>query len=295
MLGTCQKVSAQEIMEKRENISITINNGDTTVNGKKFKDISEKERVGLRKNFDNLHTERNRITMGTPHIYKRVYMEKKGDSLFVDSLKTTMFSYNFSGEPSMLRINGDSIRILKDHNIFLDRNGSRNEIFLERKLDDNIDWQMVHPRRGPGMPNPGINRNVEELRTKRPNSSNFDYSTTDKDGFTTNTHIEMMEPNKMDLKNSLMMENASISTLKVENLVFYPNFSSGKMALSFNTDVKGTLEVKLTANNGDVVFAEKKALTGDTYNKQFPLSKNGIYFLQITQGNKTFIRKVIKN
>jgi hypothetical protein len=51
----------------------------------------------------------------------------------------------------------------------------------------------------------------------------------------------------------------------------------------------------LLDSSGNLVFAEKKTLTTENYTKQLALNKNGIYFLEVNQGGKTFIRKITKN
>jgi hypothetical protein len=295
LIGTLQTAQAQNTEEIRT--SIIINNGDTVVNGKKFKEIPENEKIELRKKFEGMNSGAKRLKMSGPHINQsKVVIVKNTDGLetiSMDSVKTRVFTFKGDHQPMTLEFRKDSLS--NGINDFQDR-----EIIIRKHLNDDLDWGMVHPKRALGMPampmlrGNGSNLNFERAVTK-PNSSNFNYSTTDKDGFTTRTQISLIDPTPSDVKAVFKSENVNINTLSVDNLVFYPNFSSGKTSLSFTTSVKGVLDVILQDSSGNAIFSEKKTLTGDTYNKQFPWAKNGIYYLQVKQGSKTFLKKVIKN
>ena len=51
LITTSKKSQAQDNVKKEVKTSIIINDGDTTVNGKKFKNLSEEEKTELRKEF----------------------------------------------------------------------------------------------------------------------------------------------------------------------------------------------------------------------------------------------------
>lgn len=295
-----KKSSAQKKELKQEKLEITINNGDTTVNGKNFKNITEEEKVELRKKFEPMEGRKFRLTTDPAGYNKRVRIIRKGDGDLaeLDSGRRGFYSFNDDGKNRNFEVKIDSLR--KNMSFFpQDSNKDVREFFVKRFGDGaNIDWEMVHPQmsRGENMAPMQMNndRAMTIRRPNMPNSSHFDFTTTDKDGFTTEQHINVMDPNKSNL-DLLKKSKEDLSSLEIKNLVFYPNFSSGKTNISFQAPTKASLEIHLLNNEGEVFFSEKKTLTADTYTKDIALTKNGIYYLEVKQGSKSFIKKIIKN
>ena len=297
--------SAQQKEQREEKLEITIINGDTTVNGKNFKIITEEEKVELRKKFEPMESRKLRITTDPAGYNKRIRIIRKGDGNMaeLDSGRMRFYSFNGDGKNMNFEVKIDS---LKKSMIFFsqDSNKEVREVFVKRLGDGaNIDWEMVHPGiyNGRRMEAPVIanmNRggmnSITINRSNMPNSSHFDYTTTDKDGFTTEQHIMLMDGGKLDFIN-ILKGKSPMNSLEIKNLIFYPNFSSGKTTITFQAPAKASLKISLLDNQGEVLFSEKKTLAADAYSKDFPLNKNGIYFLEVKQGSKSFIKKIIKN
>ncbi len=299
---TVNKSIAQQKERKEEKLEITINNGDTTVNGKNFKNITEEEKVALRKSFKPMQGRGVSITMDAPHIDKRVRMIKKGDVevVVLDSGKNQFYSFNKEGRPMNFEFQIDSLK--KNMKLFSNNTDREiREVFVKRFGEGaDVDWEMVHPNRlnrNEGMHPMPMNseRMLTIHRPNMPNSSHFNYTTTDKDGFTTEQHIQIMDAGKLDFINTLKNDESAMNSLEIKNLVFYPNFSNGKTTINFQAPAKATLEINLLDNEGKTLFAEKKTLSADAYSKDLTLNKNGIYFLEVKQGSKSFIKKIIKN
>ncbi len=287
---------AQQNERKKEQLSITINNGDTTVNGKNFKDISEEERVEWRKKFDGIHFKQEGISTTSPHSRNmRIYKKMEGDAMVLDTNKMRFYSFNDDAAPMHFEFHPDS---LKNRLKFFGDKDSAMRMF-RRRSDAAIDWKMVHPRRTPDMNViPRFRDGMSDRRMARPsvpNSNSYSFSTTDKDGYTTNFDISIYDPSKADLKKVFHLEDLTSDILPISDLVFYPNFSSGETSLSFNTAAKGTIAVKLMDSSGNMIFSEKRALTGKNYTKQFSWAKNGIYYLKVSQAGKIYIKKIVKN
>lgn len=288
----------QNFDQKQENITITINNGDTIINGKNFKTISEAEKAQLRKKM-NIISDKNgmRIAIGSPHINKRIRMIKKmdGDSVVLDSNEVRVYSFD-DQKPMMWKFRNDSLHRLR----FYANPDSLSQILISPMGEDNymdIDPKMVHPRWSPDFDRMPIFRGKNQMliRTTQPNSSNFNYTLTDKDGYTTEERINVSNPKKEELKSLFKDENKDIHSLEIKNLIFYPNFDSGKTTLGFTVPEKSQINVKLVDSNGDAIFSENRNLTSLSYSRSFDWHKNGIYYLEVSSGKKTFIKKVIKN
>jgi hypothetical protein len=324
LFGCFQTTIAQEKEVKQVNLIIAIHNGDTIVNGKSFKNISEKERVALRKNFDNIQIESKAFPDGPRKIVRRMTVTSNDNKMGLDSnitksivITTDDDSQNvIMLDSSMQQMVGD-----KDHKMIIIKRDQRDAKGLTlpqppqppharmefRPLNGDLD--QFHP----GMDNEHIEIRMaapngemsfgEPQKLKKaigfnmpnlPNTNTYNFATTDKNGFTTKTNFTIAEPFKEELKVIFKDENTAIDALHVEHLLLFPNFSNGTTMLSFSLSAKAIIEVKMLDADGKVLFVEKKSLINDHFSKWFNLSKNGIYYLHVKQGNQTFIRKVIK-
>lgn len=117
--------------------SVTINNGDTTVNGKKFSELSNDERAKLREEFKEMEknfkegtsvrTRGNEVIIRKENDgNKELIITREGNEPNVlfwnDDIGAEVRSYNFKnkkpGDLKVLRHNGDSILFGKDIQVF---------------------------------------------------------------------------------------------------------------------------------------------------------------------------------
>ena len=124
---------------------------------------------------------------------------------------------------------------------------------------------------------------------ERLNSQSFNYNYTDKEGISNRIHIRISEVSADKIK---QVSEGEANTLEVKDLTLFPNFSSGKMTLSFNLPDKGHALIKILDSDLKPVFSGQGS--GDTYFKQFNMLKNGVYYIHIKQGNSSFVRKMVK-
>ena len=84
--------------------------------------------------------------------------------------------------------------------------------------------------------------------------------------------------------------------LAMDNFSFYPNPSAGQFNLKFDLAEKGNLEVYIYDQMGSVVYSERMSGFSGKYNKIIDLEmfSDGLYFMQIMQGDKSFSKKLIK-
>jgi hypothetical protein len=130
------------------------------------------------------------------------------------------------------------------------------------------------------------------VEPERKNSQSFNFRNTDNDGITTRLSIELYEPTKPQMEKAL--EKASEGVLTVSDLTFIPHFSFGKIAMSFTLPAKGAVHVKILSNDYNVIYNDVvQGFTG-TYMKSVALPKNGIYYLVITQDNRSFVKRMLK-
>ena len=215
------------------------------------------------------------------------------DSVITDGTNQRVFNFNDGNQRMQIQVKTDSESVDKDG-----QNVER-KIVIHKKGMLDMGLYKGEPENGIGAPqilkHLAEVGNMDFVRADKPNSSRFNYAITDKNGYTTRTQISILEPNKADLKGVFNNENIAINTLAVDDLVLSPNYSSGKITLSFTATTKGVLAVKLVDTDGKILFSENKAIFDNTYTKQFALARNGIYYLEVSQVGKTYIRKLIKN
>ena len=82
--------------------------------------------------------------------------------------------------------------------------------------------------------------------------------------------------------------------LRVEELNYYPNPNHGKFTLAFKAGKK-PLTINITGLDGKTVYHETLAEFSGSYHKRIDLTKQaqGIYLLQVRQGNRTLNKKII--
>ena len=138
----------------------------------------------------------------------------------------------------------------------------------------------------------GFNRdmqNMPDMRMPRRNTENFDYVSTDNDGISTHVRFHIADASNTDLKR---MEYVEGPKFEIRDLSIVPEFASGKTLLIINLPLKTPASVKLSDSQGKVLWSEKAV--GGTLSKTFALGLNGIYFLQVKQGNAYSVKRILK-
>jgi hypothetical protein len=253
--------------QNQKDLEIKISNGDTTVNGKNMKDLSPAERKDALSDIrhmsrgDNGTTTfsfRRRDTLGNK--IKRIEIRRR-------TANGMMF--------------GDSITHVEQYST--GRAGNPRMTFRYRFNDNGVEGGDLNNRNfGDGINNP-------MTRVERRNSQNFHYINIDKDGISTHVSFEVSEVSNDDLKRMPYIEGGKFEIIDL-NLV--PEFSTGKTLLMFSLPAKTTAEVKLTDDEGKVLWTEKAL--GGSFKKASVFGLNGVYFLQIKQGQNVSVKKIIK-
>jgi len=268
----------------KKDMDIRIMNGDTTINGKNIKDLSPEERKQALKDIDNLggmtgseNAGRQRIIIkrrgltdtGANRIIieKRSFHDNNKDDAMVEMPGLMKDSARRVFKFRMKRPNGDSTFTFNYR-----FNTDPDHRFEER--DRNFDLRM----HGPWMEN-FHHRNLQR----------FDYTNTGSDGISTHTSFRVSDGSPEKLKS---MSGSEKAELELKDLSLVPEFSSGKILLIFILPSKSIAEVKLTDNEGKLIWSDK-ALNG-SFNKSFPLGLNGVYFLQVKQAGKVAFKRIVK-
>lgn len=302
MICSSKPAQAQEKKEIRK--TIIINDQDTIINGKKLSEASPAARKELLKELAETKKRKEPVRLRENNedkeiVIKRRTKDPKGLKRRLDDSREFNFRFE-DGEKNarVFRLNPDSLLMAFGDDSLM------NEFKIKIDgLDSNIRKGMITMnrsfKRAPGMPDrpqarmfmgePGMFGN--DLSRRRTNSQTFSYLSTDKDGISSRMTILVSEADKETLK-KLNVNDKDV--LEVNDLTLSPNFSTGKLNLTFSANEKGPVEVMLLDNNLKEIFKDKQTLTNQTYYKQLSLQRNGLYYIRIGQGSKTYIRKLIK-
>ena len=107
-------------------------------------------------------------------------------------------------------------------------------------------------------------------------------------------NLRISDAGKDQLK-KIMGSESMTTELNVEDLTLFPNFSTGKLGLSFNMESRGAVKIKVLDSQLNQVYADEVANFSGNYMKQISLPKNGIYYISIKQNAGWYVKKLIKN
>jgi hypothetical protein len=260
--------------QNQKDVEITIQNGDTTVNGKNIKELSEKDRKDALKDINRL----NGGDDNTSHSYTFKRRDTTGGQVK---------QFEFRRRRSE---NGD--RLLSTENMVI--RDSLGNIVKQNKFRK-MTPELAFKYRGDGdLLNKSelSGRNFEGsamMRFNTRNSQNFDYVNIDNDGISTHVRFHVSEISNEDLKRMPHIEGAKF---EIEDLNIVPEFSTGKTLLTFNLSGKAIADVKLIDSEGKDIWNEK--FSNGRFIKSFVMGLNGIYYLQIKQGNSIAIKRILK-
>lgn len=85
------------------------------------------------------------------------------------------------------------------------------------------------------------------------------------------------------------------SNLEMARFAVGPNPNSGMFNLSFDIPTEGRTQLRVVDLNGQEIYTEDLGNFRGEYNKDFDISNfsKGVYFLEITQGDRAYTKKVI--
>ncbi len=277
------------LAQTQKDLEIRIENGDTTINGKNIKDLSAKERNDALKDINHLS---GRITINidsdkNDKIERRFFFKRRdsvsGNEGYVQFKKRR--PGNAEHEPVVT----ENI-VIKDSvgNIVETRRGRQREMdqtfaFKYRNNEETPDRMRMHG----GVENRPFR--LPAMRFEPRNSQNFDYMSTDKQGFSTHVSFHVSDSLEESTQKSHGGERAK---LEINDLSLLPVFTSGKTLLMFSLPSKSVAEVYLKDGEGKLLWSEKSA--GGNFSKSFTLGLNGIYYLHIKQGNSDAVKKILK-
>jgi hypothetical protein len=261
--------------QNQKDVEITIQNGDTTINGKNIKELSAKDRQAALKDINHL----------SDNSSSHFYIFKRKDSV-VGQVSHFEFHKGGSENNDHSPLTSENI-VIKDSlgNIVMVKRGKFKQMntrldFKSNGNDDLLNGQQLPERNFGGS---------LLMRPDRRNSQNFDYMNIDNDGISTHVRFHVSEISNEDLKRMPHVEGPKF---EIEDLNIVPEFSTGKTLLTFNLPGKAVADIKLIDSEGKLIWNEKSS--GGRFIKSFVMGLNGIYYLQIKQGSSFAIKRILK-
>ncbi|MDB5135551.1 MAG: type sorting protein [Mucilaginibacter sp.] len=268
-----------------KDMEIRITNGDTVVNGKNIKDLSQTDHTQALKDIQNLGSS---FTPGQID-HQRMIVRKRGTSdtgankIIIERRRFERGNPNNEMAEQFRSPKDSAERFFKFR---MQRRGDKDSTFTfnykmnndpENRFDER-DRNFNFSSREPGR---------DFMRHR--NTQTFNYTNTGSDGISTRTSFRVTEPSPEKLKE---MGGNEKNELEIKDMNLIPEFSSGKTTLMFSLPSQAIAEVKFTDNEGKVLWSAKAA--NGNFNKSFPLGLNGLYFLQVKQAGKIAVKRIIK-
>ena len=307
---TCLMDEAKSQERKEINRTIVITDGDTIINGKKLRNASPAERKALLKELDQtLEKIKDRKVIRKNKSSKPGKEEKEiiirrgdGDAKVLRWRSDDGGGMNLefkNGDARIFRFDSDSLGMAFDGDSLmkgfrfkldgLDSNFRKGVITMNRNFN-HFPKRIEGTRPDLFMDGPGM---FERRGFRRENSQIFNFENTDRDGITSRMSIRISLANDEMLK-KMNVDAKTKTPLEVSDLNLSPNFSNGKLNLSFSVPDKGPVEVKILDSSLKELFTDKPVISSGIYFKQVNLPKNGVYYIRISQGNKVYVRKMVK-
>jgi len=264
ILGLPPMLMAQD----QKDVEIKIVNGDTTVNGKNIKDLSPAERKIALRDIRHLSGDDMTNNDGGKH---HVFVFKRRDSTITQ---------DGNHDPMIT-----GTVIIRDDSAVFARPGRRlkGNPPMNGNMDQAPGGMAWKGRTGRGP----LREPMMDFATK--NSQSFNYVNTDNNGISTRLSFRVADVTNDDLKRMPHIEGPR---LEISDLNLVPEFSTGKTMLIFSLPGKAAAEVKLVDSEGKILWTEKS--TGGRFTKSFVLGLNGIYYLQVQQGNGVAVKRIFK-
>lgn len=271
--------------QTQKNIRIEIVNGDTTINGKNIKKLSAAERKDALAEMDNMGNltivqeganGRDRIV-----VRKRNEGGKQQDVLIE---RDREFGEDMAfGKGRMLKDTSNKIVKLRK----LRRLNSADSTFaFDFKMNDEAPLRLKLDRdfrmNGPGV-------RPMRMRFNNRNVQNFDFENSDRNGIVTHMHFTVTDETLNDKTKPL--KDFDKSYLSIRDLIISPEFSTGKINLSFSLPNKAIGEVTLW--DYDVIIWKEK-ITDGVFNKKVSWPMNGTYTLTVKQGANAVTKRILK-
>jgi hypothetical protein len=200
-----------------KDLQITINNGDTTVNGKNIKDLSASDRKDALKNINQITVISSDDKANQPPM---IVNDNMKHPRHLKIMKT-----DGSGKDSMMVFN-DGMGNPPKHKIL--------------KYDDHFNRD-----------------NEYRMIDRRRNTQNFTYNNVDNDGVVTHVSYHVSEHPSMLDYDAGKQGDTQMDMLDLMDLTIVPEFASGKTLLMFSLPAKAVAEVQFKDSKGTLLWSAK--------------------------------------
>lgn len=246
------------LAQNRKSVDIRIVNGDTTINGKTISALSATERAEALAAIK----------------YTPVPPPTPGSNTSV-MLKQGNNGKNITIEREIVR-NTDAHTAEKRVSVKRLRTDSAFTYHLDTDLPQ-IDMVQL----------PG--NNTDHLIKGTPDSQKFNFTNTDSDGIVTDVRYTITNAGADKL---MAISGVSKAANLIADLNLGYEFTTGKTLLNITISAAGQKEITFYGHAGSIIWADKTAAL--TYSRKFALPVNGLFYLQVKQGSKVALKKIVK-
>jgi hypothetical protein len=251
--------------QSQMNMDINIQNGDTTVNGKKLHELSPNERLAALNYINRLNKLKS-----AHNTNNSVATEQKPESNAPAAVAPAVAA------PAMAPTVKDSTAL---------PDSVAHALHVIRRIEGDASTSSTAVVAPGGNGQPDLSTMPWLHRFAHRNTQSFSYTYTGSDSITTQINFHVADEATDTLAKKAM--------LQISDLRLVPEFSTGKTLLMFSLPTKDAADVSLINSEGKSLLSEKT--TAQDFSTTVLLPFNGIYFLHVTQGDKSVTKQIIKN
>ncbi|MBE9586097.1 T9SS type A sorting domain-containing protein [Mucilaginibacter sp. JRF] len=275
VLAQDKKKDTERIVSKH--VEVRIKDGDTTINGKNLKYLKGKDREEALSYMPDA----DGLAAIVPDQKARIIVKRR----------------NSDGKDVVIErreLNGDDVSVFADNDVFVtDSLGKNIDIKIKKMTElptiafdyNNGDKSMLTAPRFRTYTMTGRPFNGFGSR----NTQNFNYNNVDNEGISTNISYSVSDAVKG--KNN-KLNGIEENRLDLKSINLAPDFSTGNTTVSFTLDSKTAADVQFKDSQGKILWTGKAS--AGKFTRAFSLPLNGVYYLQVKQGSKTALKRIVK-
>jgi len=266
--------------QSQMDMDINIQNGDTTVNGKKLHDLAPNERLAALNYISRL----NKLKSG--HNPNTMFSEQKPSVTTAPAAVAPATVPPSTVTPPAIApstaTTGTAATVTDSTTL---RDSSGHALHVLRRIPGDASGNGTAVVAPAATAQPDLSTMPWLSRFTHRNTQTFNYTYTGADSMTTQISFRV--------SNEVSDTLAKKAMLQISDLRLVPEFSTGKTLVMFSLPDKDPAEVSLINSEGKPLLNEKT--TAQDFSATVVLPFNGIYYLHVKQGDKSVTKQIIKN
>ena len=108
-------------------------------------------------------------------------------------------------------------------------------------------------------------------------------------------HFKMSTPEKSEIKKLKSVEKISKNDLELKQFSLFPNPNKGSFSMEVTSESESPIKVEVFNQSGKLIYSDEHANSNGIYKNliELPGNQSGVFFVHVSQDNKSITRKVM--